>query len=176
VAGSIEAGQNGLKGSASADQTLDATGTSQDQPQQSGFVTVHVPNSWGHIYIDGSYKGRTGALRDPIRVTPGTHILTVKNDLALTHEERFTIAPGETRNIETPELQRRPATVSIDDAVDSSCTVRLDGASFGTVETAGRSLNIANPSQRHILILTCPEGTTQHQIGPLQPGEMVQIH
>ena len=154
---------------------IDPTATGSDQPEEPGFVTVHVLGSWGHIYIDGAYKGRTGLLRDPIQVSPGTHTLTVKHDLALPHEERFTIAPGETRNITTPALQRRPAMLVVDGAVDAGCAVVIDGTSLGTVASLGRSIALARPEQRHAVELICAEGTSRHEVGPLLAGESAQI-
>ncbi|MCK6502629.1 serine/threonine protein kinase [Myxococcota bacterium] len=149
--------------------------TSSSPAEAPGWVTVHVPGSWGHIYIDGESKGRVPGLREPIQVSPGTHTLSVRNDLAYPHEEQFTIAPGETRNITTPALQRRPAVLHLAEALDPACTLALDGAPLGAVETLGRALELDQPERRHDVVITCPDRTTRHQVGPLTAGETVRL-
>jgi len=150
-----------------------AAGTaSGDAP---AHVSVYVPESWGHIYIDGVYEGRTGARREPISVTPGTHTLTVKNDLAFPHEERFTVAPGEVLDITTPALQRRPATVVLSDTLDASCVITLDGAELGTVSSLGGAFSLDAPDQPHAVHILCPDGAQDLTVGPLLGGESARI-
>lgn len=151
------------------------TATAPPPVDDPAWVTVHVPGSWGHIYVDGEYKGRVPGLRDPIQVAPGTHTLSIRNDLAFPHEEQFTIAPGETRNITTPALQRRPATIRLDASLDPRCTLAMDGASLGPVESLGRTIPLEQPERRREVEISCPEGTTRHQVGPMTAGETVQL-
>ena len=136
---------------------------------------MHTLNAWGDIYIDGELKGRTGRLKQPIDVRPGTHTLVIRNTYALPYQESFTVVPGEDVDITTPALQRKPVTVDIDPGVDDACTVRLDQVDMGTVGALGHSLELAAPDQRHRVELACPDRTTQHQVGPLRAGETATI-
>lgn len=142
---------------------------------QTGKLTVHVPGSWGHIYIDGTYMGRTGRLQDPISVEPGTHTLTVKNDLALPYEQSFSIGLGETLSLSTPPLRRRPATLVLSAAVADECLIRRDGAAVGQAGAIGRRLLLEDPDQTVLIEIACPSGTTRHQVGPLLAGDTVQL-
>ncbi|RME20278.1 MAG: hypothetical protein D6798_20840 [Deltaproteobacteria bacterium] len=139
------------------------------------YVSVYVPESWGHIYIDGVYEGRTGERREPIQVAPGTHTLTVKNDLAFPYEERFTVAPGETLDITTPALRRRPAPVLLGEDLDAHCTISVDGTPLGSVGSLGGSFSLDAPDQPHTVRLACPDGTRQFTLGPLLGGEAARI-
>lgn len=151
-----------------------ATATAGSAALAPGYITVHIPKSWGYIYVDGVNKGRTGA-QDPIEVSPGTHTLTVKNPLALPHEQQFTVASGDTLHISTPELQHMPTTVTVGASVDGACTVWLDRVDLGSVAALGHRIELSDPEQRYQIDLDCPTGTTHHQVGPLQVGETATI-
>ncbi len=141
----------------------------------SGKLTVHVPESWGHIYIDGTYMGRTGRLQDPISVAPGTHTLTVKNDFALPYEQAFTIGAGETLGLSTPPLRRRPATIVLSAEIADDCVIRRDGVEVGQAGAIGRRMLLEDPDQTVLIEIACPSGTTRHQVGPLLAAETVQL-
>ena len=59
-----------------------------------GYLDCHI-YPWGKIYIDGTYKGDT-PLNAPIVLTPGSHLLTVKNPEYSRIDEYISIAKTDT--------------------------------------------------------------------------------
>lgn len=166
---------NPAQEAALAERTARAAAAVPAENGQTGKLTVHVPGSWGHIYVDGAYMGRTGRLQDPIEVAPGVHTLTVKNDLALPYEQSFSIAAGESLSLSTPPLKRRPATIVLSASIADDCRILRDGTSMGTASEIGRRLVLADPDQASQIEIACATGTTRHQVGPLLAGETVQL-
>jgi len=138
-------------------------------------VLITVPGSWGDIFIDGDLKGRTGAVGS-LEVSPGTHVLGIRNDHALPWQESFTVAPGERKTIEVTNLQRKPARFRMTNAPSPKCTVTVDGIRRGTIESLANSLQVRAPQRSHDLTIQCPDGTTIGKtIAPAAPGALVQV-
>jgi hypothetical protein len=138
-------------------------------------VLITVPGSWGDIFIDGDLKGRTGAV-GALEVSPGTHVLGIRNDHALPWQKSFTVAPGERKTIEVTNLQRKPARFRMTNAPSPKCDVAVDGIRRGTIESLANSLQVRSPQRSHDLTIQCPDGTTiVKTIAPAAPGALVQV-
>jgi serine/threonine protein kinase len=139
------------------------------------MVLVTVPGSWGDIYIDGELKGRTGAI-GKIEVSPGTHILGVRNDHALPYQQNFTVAPGENKIVEVTSLQRKPARFRLLNAPTPDCVVKVDGIRRGTVGSLSRTYRIRTPEKSHDLTVECPDGTNiTRSLSPVGPGSLIPV-
>jgi hypothetical protein len=138
-------------------------------------VLVTVPGSWGDIYIDDELKGRTGKV-SAIEVTPGTHVLVIRNDQALPYKDSFTVAPGEHLSIEVTDLQRKPARIRLMNAPDADCAVKVDGLQRGTIASLAQTIRVRSPEQEHSLTIQCPDGTTiERTLAPTAPGALVTV-
>jgi hypothetical protein len=139
------------------------------------MVTVLVPGSWGDIYIDEEFKGRTGEV-SAISVPPGTHTLRVENDLALTWSRRFEVAPGEPLVVEVTGLERKPSRVRFPAELDGECSVHLDENARGTLASLGYSLRIREPDIPHRLTISCPDqAPTDVALKPALPGSTMAL-
>ena len=140
-----------------------------------GSVLVTVPGSWGDIYIDDELKGRTGKV-GAIDLTPGTHVLVIRNDQALPYQDSFTVAPGEQLSIEVTDLQRKPARVRLLNAPAAECAVKVDGLQRGTVSSLAQTIRVRSPEREHSLTIQCPDGNTiERTLAPTAPGALVTV-
>lgn len=145
-----------------------------DRPD-TATVLVTVPGSWGDIYIDGELKGRTGSVRS-IAVGAGTHMLEIRNDYALPHEQSFTVSPGENKVIEVTDLQRKPVLVLMKNSPSPDCTVSFDGVARGTIGTLNEVVQVREPDRSHNLAIACPDGVQFNRtVAPTIPGRDVTI-
>ncbi|MGB0640888.1 MAG: serine/threonine protein kinase [Myxococcota bacterium] len=151
---------------------------SKEPPRSSAenaMVLVTVPGSWGDIYIDGELKGRTGAI-GKIEVTPGTHILGVRNDHALPYQQNFTVAPGENKVVEVTSLQRKPARFRLLNSPSPECVVIVDGIRRGTVGSLARTYRTRTPEKGHNLTVECPDGTNiTRSLNSVGPGALIPV-
>ena len=138
-----------------------------DPPVNPGYVTVLVTDSWGEIYIDGEYKGRTGEISE-IPVSPGTHTVRVENDLAIPVSRRIEVAPDEHVIKEFKTLQRRPATVIVAPTAAADCLLSLDGQPQGTLLSMNYRLELEKPDIPHTLLFMCPD--KPEKLLPLPPS------
>tara|TARA_B100000530_G_scaffold335303_1_gene287064 strand:- start:477 stop:1781 length:1305 start_codon:yes stop_codon:yes gene_type:complete len=151
-----------------------AKGTSPPS-SENAKVLITVPGSWGDIYIDGELKGRTGAI-GKIEVSPGTHILGVRNDHALPYQQSFTVAPGEDKVVEVTSLQRKPARFRLLNAPSPDCVIVVDGIRRGTVGSLARTYRIRAPEKSHDLTVDCPDGTNiKRRLDSVGPGALIPV-
>jgi serine/threonine protein kinase len=140
-----------------------------------GSVLVTVPGSWGDIYIDDELMGRTGKI-GAIELTPGTHVLVIRNDQALPYQDSFTVAPGEQLTIEVTDLQRKPARVRLLNAPATECAVKVDGLQRGTIASLANTIRVRSPEREHSLTIQCPDGNTiERTLSPAAPGALVTV-
>ncbi len=144
-------------------------------PSQPASVLVTVPGSWGDIYIDGELKGRTGVV-GRIDLTPGTHVLGIKNDHALPFHRKFTVGRGEAKTIEVTSLKRKPARFRLEGNPGGDCSVFVDNVNRGTIAGLSKTFIVREPEKAHQLQLRCPDGTQiQRTLSPVSPGALVPI-
>jgi len=144
------------------------------KPVEPGRITVVVPGSWGHIYVDNKLMGRTGEV-GVMEVSPGRHTLRVENDLSLPWDRPFDVAPGERLDF-SPPLVPKPATAELPPGIDGACIVHLDGVSRGAVSALGGAVSIRDPRSAHTIELRCPEGEPlSARIDPVRPGSVFML-
>jgi serine/threonine-protein kinase len=129
--------------------------------------------TWAKIYIDGEERGMTG--RKPIMVSPGQHVLRVRNDFSEVHEEQITVAPGEHLTIDGIQLRPLPAQVVVASSIPGSCKVRLDGTGIGTVASLGSRFSLPDPRNVHNLVFECADGNRSMSVGPVQAGSTIHV-
>jgi serine/threonine-protein kinase len=130
--------------------------------------------TWARIEIDGAARGLTG--REPILVSPGQHELVLRNDYAEPYTRTFTVAPGESVVLENIQLRPLPVTIRIDDSVDASCMVSLDGTTLGRVGALGRTFQIPDPKHPHEVVFQCAaEPAIVSPLEPLTAGAIVRL-
>jgi serine/threonine protein kinase len=145
------------------------------EADQSASVLVTVPGSWGDIYIDGKLMGRTGTV-GRVELTPGTHVLGIKNDHALPYHRKFTVASGEAKTIEVTALQRKPARFRIEGNVAPDCNILVDSINRGTIAGLSYTFRVREPDKTHQFQLQCPDGTQiQRTLSPVSPGALVPL-
>jgi hypothetical protein len=119
--------------------------------------------------------GRTGKL-GAIDLTPGTHVLVIRNDQALPYRDSFTVAPGEQLTIEVTDLQRKPARVRLLNAPAAECAVKVDGLQRGTIASLANTIRVRSPEREHSLTIQCPDGNTiERTLSPAAPGALVTV-
>ncbi len=144
------------------------------KPVEPGRITVVVPGSWGHIYVDNKLMGRTGEV-GVMEVSPGRHTLRVENDLSLPWDRPFDVAPGERLDF-SPPLVPKPATAELPPGIDGACVVHLDGVSRGAVSALGGAVSIRDPRSAHTIELRCPEAEPlSARIDPVRPGSVFML-
>lgn len=152
-----------------------ATNKTTSSSSENAMVLVTVPGSWGDIYIDGELKGRTGAI-GKIEVSPGTHILGVRNDHALPYQQNFTVAPGENKVVEVTSLQRKPARFRLLNSPSPECVVIVDGIRRGTVGSLAQTYRTRTPEKGHNLTVECPDGTNiTRSLNSVGPGALIPV-
>ncbi len=163
-------------------QTLqDATAGREDsrslQEERDLPATLRVvldSTTWAEIYVDGEYKGITG--RDPVQLSPGEHILLLRNDFSEDEELSFSVAPGEYKVIRGISLKLKPATVIVGRGVLQACVVELDGVRLGTVASLGRRFTLPDPRARHRITYRCPDDILlEYNIEKINAGAVVHM-
>ena len=125
-----------------------------------GYLKIRSGDLPADIYLQGAKIGSTRSLQ-PIELPPGSYELEIRSSHIIPKELIVFIGPGETLEEEIL-LQPRPATVKIGPRYDPRCDVTLDDVNLGTVEGLDRAIQVTEPSNPHVVRLTCGAEVYEH--------------
>jgi serine/threonine protein kinase len=155
---------------ASKQVTVDVVLTKQEtapvSEKQFSYLKINV-KPWAKIYIDGKYL-ETTPIGQPIRVTSGVHTLRLENPNFEIWQEKITLAPNQTVNMDI-KLAVRDGHLKL--TVKPWADVYIDGKYYETTP-------IVNPIKlsagKHALKLINPSYKTVEQQIDIPPGKMLK--
>lgn len=138
-------------------------------------------STWAEVHLDGQKVGQVrqgpssnwvATEENPLKVSPGSHTLSMRNPHSEPFDLALTLAPGERKEV-TVELHRKPVTFIVNTALPRGCVLTVGGVAYGTVEQSSGSFTLREPDPATLVSFDCPApwGRVQAVVGATAGGE-----